>query len=106
MVLFALAAGIAAVLAGKALGGGGKAGAEASNTNASNGANSSAGASGQVSYDPEKDPKLVYQKALQAQVYIDIKQDEGSIVKTFIKTVNRDPRLGNLVGNRNTGFIL
>lgn len=101
----AIAAGIAAVLAGKALGGG--ATAATSNTNATNTANSSAGNTGQVEYDPNKDPKLIYQKGLLTQVLIDIKQDEGSIVKTFIKHSTRDPRLGNIIGNTNkTNFAI
>lgn len=100
----AIAAGVAAVLAGKALGGGQS--AQTSNTNASNSANTTAGNSGQVEYDPEKDPKLIYQKALQQQVLIEVRTDDTNLVKKFIKTVNRDPRLGNLIGNRATNFAL
>lgn len=105
----ATAVGLGLILAGKALGGGGgsKATASASNVGATNSANSSSGNSGQISYDPEKDPKLIYQKALQAQVYIDIKRDDGSIVKAVIKQANRNPRFARLMGTSSTsGFAL
>lgn len=103
----ASALGIGMILLGKAMGGGGgKAAATTSNTGASNSANSSAGNSGQVEYDPEKDPKLIYQKALRTEVYIDIKRDDGSIVKSIVRQVNRNPAFANLIGNGRTGFVL
>lgn len=104
----ASAIGIGMILLGKALGGGGgsTAAANTSNTGASNAAGASNGTSGQVDYDPEKDPKLVYQKALRTEVYIDIKRDDGSIVKSVVRQVNRNPAFANLIGNQRTGFVL
>lgn len=102
----AIAIGGGLIAAGALLGGGGGKTASVSNAGTTASANSSAGNTGQVDYDPEKDPKLIYQKALRAQVYIDIKRDDGSIVKAVVKQVNRNPAFANLIGNQRTGFVL
>lgn len=104
--LAAIATGIGLIAVGKLIGGGGGSSASVSNTGASNGATVASGGSGQVDYDPEKDPKMVYQKALRTEVYIDIKRDDGSIVKAVVKQVNRNPKFANLIGNTATGFAL
>jgi hypothetical protein len=101
----AIPIGVGLIVAGRALGGGGAATTE-SNINAANSANKDAGASTQATYDPDKDPKLIYQKALLTQVVIDIRHDDGMIVKKVIKAVNRDSRLANLIGNDRIGFII
>lgn len=101
----AIATGIAAVLAGKALGGG-SASAETSNTNASNSANSSAGNSNQAEYDPEKDKLMIYQKALKQEIFLFVKSDDSHIVKAVVNGINRSPRLNNLMGTRSAGFAL
>lgn len=102
----ATAAGAGLIAAGVALGGGNTTQAAVSNTGAANSANSAAGNSGQTEYDPEKDPKLIYQKAQRTEVYIDIKRDDGSIVKSVIRQVNRNPAFANLIGNNRTGINL
>lgn len=102
----AVATGIGLIAAGKLLGAGSSSSASISNTGTSNGATNASGSSGQVDYDPEKDPKMVYQKALRTEVYIDIKRDDGSIVKAVVKQVNRNPKFANLIGNTATGFAL
>lgn len=102
----ATAAGAGLIAAGVALGGGNTTQAAVSNTGAANSANSAAGNSGQTEYDPEKDPKLIYQKAQRTEIYIDIKRDDGSIVKSVIRQVNRNPAFANLIGNNRTGINL
>lgn len=52
-------------------------------------------------YDKEKDPRYIYQRGLRNQIYIDIKQDDGEIIKTIIKNIKRNPKLSNLIGNKN-----
>lgn len=101
----ATAAGIGLIVAGRAMGGGGSS-ASVSNTGTTNSANSSAGTSGEVNYDPESDPKLMYQKALRTEIYLDIKSDDSQIIKSIIRQTNRNPKLNNLIGNRSLNFVL
>ena len=99
-----LAIGTGLVLLGSAMGGGGGAASkDTANANASGSANSNAGATGE-GFDPKKDPKTIYQKALAAQILIDIRTDSGQIVKTVIKDVNNNGRLATLIGNRKLQF--
>ena len=101
-----LGAGIGMILLGRVLGGGGSAATSESSTSASNSANSSTGAQSntKAEYDPNKDPQLMYQKQSLTTVLLDIRVDDGIIIKKIIKATNRDSRLGNLIGNANTGF--
>jgi hypothetical protein len=97
------AVGVGLVAAGVALGGGSKAADKTANTNATNSSNTKAGATG-PDFDPNKDPKTIYQKALQAQILIDIRTDSSQIIKTVIKSVNGNGRLATLIGNRKLNF--
>ncbi len=102
----ALATGVGLIAAGRLIGGSGSSSvANTSSSNATNSANSTSN-SGQVDYDVNKDPKLQYQRALQQQVIIEVRTDDTNLVKKFIKTVNRDSRLSNLLDNRRSGFVL
>lgn len=98
----AIAVGSGLVVAGALLGGG-SAPAKTADKNATNNANSTAGAVG-TGFDPLKDPKTIFQKALMAHILIDIKTDSAQIVKTVIKTVNNNGRLATLIGNRKLQF--
>lgn len=96
----ALAAGIGLIAAGKAMGG-----ANVSNAGTTNNAMSNAGATG-AGYNPSEDPKLMYQKALRTEIYLDIRSDDSQIIKSIVKQTNRDPRLNNLIANRSLNFSL
>ena len=74
--------------------------------NTARSANSSAGTSGQETYDPTRDIKLQYQRALAVNIALDIRADDGIIIKKVINGLNRDPRFGNLIGERTTGYAL
>jgi thymidylate synthase len=50
--------------------------------------------------DPEKDIKLQYQKALAINVMLDVRADDGIIIKKVVKGMNRNPRFGNIIGER------
>lgn len=102
----AMATGVGLMLAGKALGGGGSSSASVSNTGTANSAGASAGTSGEVNYDPESDPKLMYQRALRTEIYLDIKSDDSQIIKSIIRQTNRNPKLNTLIGNRSLNFVL
>lgn len=96
--------GAGLILAGSALGGSGSSTSkQTSDVNATNSANAQTGATGST-FDPNTDPKTIYQKALRAQILIDIKTDSGQIVKTVIKEVNGNGRLATLIGNRKLQF--
>lgn len=100
----ASAAGIGLIALGSALGGG-----SAGSTAASNSANISAGATGTNSagtYDPLKDPKLIYQQGLQQEVRVYLETDQEMMIKRLVRTVNRDSRLANVIGNRSTNFVV
>jgi tape measure domain-containing protein len=97
----AAATGLALIAAGTAMGGG-AAGATAS-SNTAGGADRATGAQRET-FDPDKDPRLVYQKARMAEITIDIKTDDTQIVKTVIKHVNQNGRLTKLIGNRKLQF--
>jgi hypothetical protein len=101
----AIAVGAGLVAAG-ALMGGGSGASKAASTNAGNSANSAAGASPQPAnqYDPNKDPVLAYQRAQTINIMLDVRADDGIIVKKVIKAVNSNGRLTNLIGNRRLGF--
>lgn len=99
---FAAAAGAGLIALGSAIGGGSKA-AKTSSTNTSNNTNATTGARGS-DFDPDRDPRTVYQKALMAQIQIDIRTDDTQIVKTVIKHVNQNTRLTKLIGNRKLQF--
>lgn len=99
----AIAGGAALIAAGALLGGGSSAAASTANTSATNTANSQTGATGET-FDPYKDPKTIYQKALMANILIDIRTDDTQIVKTVIKHVNGNGRLATLIGNRKLQF--
>lgn len=100
-----VATGAGLIIAGQLLGGKGTySPSGTASTNASNSANTATGASGQATYDPTKDPKTMYQKALMARILIDIRHDDGIIVKKVIKAVNDNGRLANLIGNNRLGF--
>lgn len=103
MAAVGVAVGTGLVIAGTLLGGGG--GAKATtNTNAANTASTKTGASGDDNFDPSKDPRTIYQKALMAQIQIDVRTDDAAIVKTVIKHVNNNGRLTTLIGNRKLNF--
>lgn len=87
---------------GALLGGAGGA-AQAAGSNTTNKANAQTGARGD-DFDPNKDPRAIFQKALMAQIEIDIKTDDTQIVKTVIKHVNQNSRLTKLIGNRKLNF--
>jgi hypothetical protein len=103
MAAIGVAVGTALVIAGGLLGGGGGKAVSTSNTSATNAANAQTGATGN-GFDPNRDPRTLYQQALAAQVLIDIRTDDGVIVKKVIKAVNSNGRLTNLIGNRKLGF--
>jgi tape measure domain-containing protein len=98
----AAATGLALIAAGMAMGGGGGAQQTAS-SNTAGGADKSTGAQRET-FEPNKDPRLVFQKAMMAQITIDIKTDDTQIVKTVIKHVNQNGRLTKLIGNRTLQF--
>ncbi len=100
-VAIGLVEGAALIALGGLLGGG--AAGKAATTNTANTANANTGAQG-TNFDPNADPRTVFQKALMTQVYIDIRHDDGIIVKKVIKEVNRNGRLANLIGNRTLEF--
>lgn len=100
---FATVAGAGLMVLGAAMGGGNA--SKTTSTNSSNAANVNTGAVGNQ-FDPNKDPRTVFQKALMAQISIDIKTDSGQIVKTVIKHVNQNGRLTKLIGNRRLGFTV
>lgn len=102
MAAVGIGAGTALILAGRSMGGSGSYSSASKNT--ANGASAATGATGQTKYDPEKDPQYIYQKAMSTQVIIDIRHDDGMIVKKVIKAVNRNGRLSNMIGNRQMGF--
>ncbi len=98
----ALGAGL--IIAGGLMGGSGsQSPAKTSATNVGNSTNSATGARG-ADFDPNKDPRTIFQKALMAQITIDIKTDDTQIVKTVIKHVNQNTRLTKLIGNRKLQF--
>ena len=99
-----LAAGTALILAGSAMGGGAKKTAKETSQNTANGANASTGAKPDDNWDPNKDPRTLYQKQQLAQIKIDIRHDDGIIVKKVIKAVNMNGRLSTLIGNRALNF--
>lgn len=100
--LTAIAVGTGLVAAGALIGGGNKTNT-AAKTNATNSANTAAGATG-PEFDPYKDPKTIYQKALMAKILIDIKTDDTQVIKTVIKEVNGNGRLSTLISNRKLQF--
>lgn len=99
----ATAAGVGLMLAGKALGAGS---AGVSNTGTTNTANSATGASGDTNYNPETDPLSIYQKALRAEIYLDIRTDDSQIIRSVVKGVNRNQKLSELIGNNRLGFSI
>lgn len=101
----ATAVGIGLILAGKALGGGGgSTAAEESVQESSSNSSNTANGNDIVEYDPEKDPLVLYQKALAARVLIEVRTDDTNIVKKFIKLNNRNERFGNITGNNRLGI--
>jgi hypothetical protein len=103
MAAVGVAVGTGLILAGGLMGGQGKYTQKASDKNATNTANSNAGATGPT-FDPYKDPKTIYQKAMMAQISIDIRSDSSQIIKTVIKEINSNGRLSTLIGNRKLQF--
>jgi hypothetical protein len=97
-----VAAGTGLIILGQALGGTGSY-TQTANTNTSNATNAATGATGN-NFNPSTDPKTIYQKAMATQVYIDVRTDDGVIVRKIIKAVNENGRLSNLIGNRHLGF--
>ncbi len=51
-------------------------------------------------YNPLKDPKYIYQTNLTNQVYIEIKHEDDMLIKRIIRSVNKDPRLSELIGEK------
>jgi hypothetical protein len=101
--LIAIGAGL--ILAGSALGGSGKHTVKDTATaNSGNSANSKTGATADNNFDPNKDIRTIFQKALMAQITIDIKTDDTQIVKTIVKNINQNGRLTTLIGNRKLQF--
>jgi hypothetical protein len=100
-----IAIGAGLILAGSALGGTGKHTVNSTTkASAKSGANKATGASGDDNFDPSKDIRTIYQKALMAQITIDVRTDDAAIVKTIIKHVNQNGRLTTLIGNRSLQF--
>lgn len=98
--------GTGLIVLGQAFGGKGTySPSDTAKTSAANNANAQTGATGQ-GFNASTDPKTAYQRALSAQILIDIRTDSGQIVKTIIKEVNGNGRLATLIGNRKLGFTL
>lgn len=100
MAAVGVAVGTGLVIAGAAMGGGGEKAASTSNTNTGN----TTGAKPDDNWNPEQDPRTIYSKAMMAQIEIDVRVDDGLIVKKVIKAVNSNGRLANLIGNRKLEF--
>lgn len=96
------AIGAGLMVAGTLMGGGGTA-AQTSNANAGNAANTATGATG-AGFDPNTDPKTMYAREMETRIILDIRADDGIIVKKVIKAVNSNGRLQRLIGNKALGF--
>lgn len=99
----ALAQGGILIGLGTLLGGASGGASSSSSANGANAANSKTGAKGE-DFDPEKDQRSIFQKQMMTQVVIDVRHDDGMIVKKVIKAVNNNTRLATLIGNRRLGF--
>lgn len=100
----ALAAGIGAglIAAGVAMGGAGR---STSRENTTVGADKATGAQ-RNTFEPNKDPRFVFQKTMLATIQLEIKTDDSQIIKAVINGVNQNGRLTRLIGNRKLEFTV
>lgn len=76
---------------------------EGSSANSSASASRSAGVSA-GEYDPDRDPAILRQKALSVFIALDIRTDDGIIIKKNIKAINQNTELTNLIANSSEGW--
>lgn len=100
----AIAVGAGMVALGALMGGSGNSGSTAS-TNTANNADRSTGAQ-RNTFEPNKDPRFVFQKTMLAQINLEIKTDDSQIIKAVINGVNQNGRLTRLIGNRKLEFTV
>lgn len=97
------AAGVGLIAAGTAMGGGGS--KTTANQNTASGADRSTGAQ-RNTFEPNKDPRFVFQKTMLATIQLEIKTDDSQIIKAVINGVNQNGRLTRLIGNRKLEFTV
>lgn len=98
------AAGAGLIVAGTAMGGGGG-GGRAASQNTANAADSTTGAQ-RNTFEPNKDPRFIFQKTMLATIQLEIKTDDSQIIKAVINGVNQNGRLTRLIGNRKLAWTV
>lgn len=77
-------------------------GQSAANSQASSSRSAGVNASGD--YDPDRDPAILKQKAVHVIIQMDIRTDNGQIIKTHVAALNQNTELTNLTMNQQEGW--